>query len=108
MNLLLFPFLFFFSAHARYYAFDDDLVRSTWHNYEHRDDEFLQEYREQHRDEWRGNGRKNAIKLPHTDGDDEEEVQKRCRRTAEHRMSYPTCNSFHEMSLIASNVKYIT
>jgi hypothetical protein len=32
---------------------------------------------------------------------------KRCRRVAEHRLNFQNCNTFHETSLLESNVKYL-
>jgi hypothetical protein len=37
----------------------------------------------------------------------EDEDKAECRRISEHRLHFPTCNSYHEINLIESNVKYL-
>ena len=93
----------------RYYAFDDDVVRSQWHNYEHADDEAI---RKEHKDYMRKRerrGGKRNVDLPMIDDDDDdEEEEKRCRRTAHHRDSFPSCNTFHETAFVESDASYVT
>jgi hypothetical protein len=40
-------------------------------------------------------------------GRDETEHEARCRRVKDHRLSFPTCNTYHEISFIESQAKYL-
>eukprot|EP00980_Cylindrotheca_fusiformis_P028444 scaffold22599_cov139-Cylindrotheca_fusiformis.AAC.35 len=40
-------------------------------------------------------------------GADEKDQEATCRRVKEHRLSFPTCNTYHEISFIESRAKYL-
>jgi hypothetical protein len=39
--------------------------------------------------------------------DHNDEAVNVCRRTSEHRLSFPNCNTFHEISLVDSQIQYL-
>jgi hypothetical protein len=72
----------------RYYAFDDDYLRSQ---------KVADSFYEEVQNEDEGN----------EELQNEDEGNGRCRRVSEHTLNFPSCNVVHELPLLEYSVKYL-
>jgi hypothetical protein len=78
----------------------EEKARAEAEHEEEHDEEEHEDEEEQEEEEEQEHG--------HHHGDEEDhEAIDICRRTSDHRLTYPTCNTVHEIPLVESQIQYL-